>query len=699
MKKLLLALLLIPCLAQGQVVTLEKFDLLNFIVDKHAAPTNVISLDLSSFTNLVGLVHQTNYTLLGGAGITVTSVIVGTNGTMTIDSLWSNNASVFTPSVAQNQLIATNINSAQTLVALGALLIPSSLQSVLTNGENDLNPYQVGYIWATSATNTTDPSLSTVKLSSGNGQGQLLFIENYTTLSITNSAFTMVSGPLWDSSGDLTLQNGPWTPTHSGETMLLQNDGRGWREVARFFGAAGGQGNDLWTAFPQFIAPTSFTNNMQIQTNGGASFGSDGQISIDPDARQMQISGIDGANGGLLLFQESFSDAMTNTSEPSPPLKWQGNVWEPTAGAAHGIAFSAIANGVSIADPVISGGYWKLFFSNPGVTNYATPSFTLYSDSGWTGAGTKFLSDDGTYKAGGGGPGITNIFDTIIVTNLYITTNTFIVNNGGTNAVGLWEITNQVLRPVPYTNFPVGFERVGTDNRMTLLSPDLTTTSIRLTADDSGATGIGSVGPISIFSATYNVNFQTGYVYPIGANDLGQEAFPWANLRLNQTNFIEGFYDGLSGNYSRLAISHGGTNIHINIDSQSAGIAGIPRDIWLEFNGTEAYKFQYDANYPSMVVVDPSTFEAGYFGLTPGSAGTYAQVQGPSGTVLGWGLSDQIAFSSTNAVPATGRYYNFGSPAAPMGSLAVTNRIYFGTNILDYTGTSLRWNGTVITVP
>lgn len=153
--------------------------------------------------------------------------------------LWTNSAGVYQPTTTQNSLVANGVTSINSLIANGSLIIQPSSGIALDAGANFIPTSQQSFMRFSSAFDTVDPTLCTAYITMGDGLGQILFIENMTNL-FANSAFQILNGtPTGDGLGTVTLLNGDWKPTQPGETLLLQNDGFGWREVARFYGAAG----------------------------------------------------------------------------------------------------------------------------------------------------------------------------------------------------------------------------------------------------------------------------------------------------------------------------------------------------------------------------------------------------------------------------------------------------------------------------
>lgn len=134
-----------------------------------------------------------------------------------------------------NGVLLTNAVAKEIFTAEGAFLL-AGLQIVdLTNGQNNLNPYQTGTLHLSG--NSPNPADSTISLSGGHGLGQILIIENLTEgfgFCLTNNT------PQWDNpSYNIILPNGDWCPTHAGDSLWMRMDSTGsWHEVNRVFASS-----------------------------------------------------------------------------------------------------------------------------------------------------------------------------------------------------------------------------------------------------------------------------------------------------------------------------------------------------------------------------------------------------------------------------------------------------------------------------
>lgn len=146
--------------------------------------------------------------------------------------------------------------------------------------------------------------------------------------------------------------------------------------------------------------------------------------SADPMGVSTPLSGI-----GDGISSRSIGQASAGNPHNSSALMMQGDAWNAAGGPAQAQSVQA--------------GFWVQAVETAGVptynvvlsgsTNLSTPNILLKvkSDSGYTGTGANFLSDDGTYKTAGGG-GVAN---TVISPGTAVTSGAVAIWNGttGTN--------------------------------------------------------------------------------------------------------------------------------------------------------------------------------------------------------------------------------------------------------------------------
>src|SRR3990167_1385661 len=181
--------------------------------------------DLSLFPQVRVRLHATQFDDDGDT-ITITNIRGIAGG-----SIWTNEFSVYKPLKLQSSLEATNIYSFQTLHASGALIFDAAANWSLALGENQQNSYNIGYALVDGPTH--DPADTQLRLSTGNGSGAFLLLQN-----ADGFAFRMLNGDeLWDdATAHLYLKGGDWNTTNEGETILLIGTPLGWAEIGRFGG-------------------------------------------------------------------------------------------------------------------------------------------------------------------------------------------------------------------------------------------------------------------------------------------------------------------------------------------------------------------------------------------------------------------------------------------------------------------------------
>jgi hypothetical protein len=127
-------------------------------------------------------------------------------------------------------------------------------------------------------------------------------------------------------------------------------------------------------------------------------------VSLQPTSDGASLFGLN-SNFGLLLSADAASTAM-DTAVYSQAITWNANAWNTVTNISHDLTFYA---GIEPTSGAPISGSWSLYsVLSEGATTTTKKSFGVNNDSGYTGAGSLFLSDDGTYKAASGGPA-TNI--------------------------------------------------------------------------------------------------------------------------------------------------------------------------------------------------------------------------------------------------------------------------------------------------
>ncbi len=139
--------------------------------------------------------------------------------------------------------------------------------------------------------------------------------------------------------------------------------------------------------------------------------------------------------------------------------------------------------------------------------------------------------------------------------------------------------------------------------------------------------------------------------------DLGTTASngSYKDTYIQGTHYIQGMQDG-AGNYSRLSLSHTGTNGSIILDTQAAGTAGAARSFLIQSNGTSFLQINSAGSVALLSPTDPgSPFSSKRISLFTSIAAT-ASTPYNSPSVLwsgnGWATnlaaSDSIQFAAFN---------------------------------------------------
>jgi hypothetical protein len=426
-------------------------------------------------------------------------------------------------------------------------------------------------------------------------------------------------------------------------------------------------GDVLWTNFGPYMSPVPFTNSFFITTNGSVLSGNTVWPFWFPDADDAFISVSDivsGETGVRKLY-------LAGVDDTGFPINYSSARIQVAGGAQPSGQFNLAStlNGNTSRFTVNlqpDAGVANIQFYNNGVLN-----FGVNDASGYSGTGTNFLSDDGTYKQGVGTTinptdqfipyrfdgatfadsplyridpltiGVDTIDANVIAaTNLQsggvvysrsdgILTNTVNAEGflhsadaSGTNlswqAAGdicLWTNKSGLLQPVDLTLPLFWTNRVvigpGTTSVLQLVENTLSFTNQAARFAVIGNNGGGYIGAgtgsfdVSSLTNDISIGNSTRSFHMIGPNilpnftdmTLGASGLPWESV-WSKGEIIYGFLSG--GDYSRLAISHGGTNGTIVFDSQSAGSAGSPRPFEFYIGGTNGFRIANDiGSWPS----------------------------------------------------------------------------------------------------
>ncbi len=454
--------------------------------------TNSTSITITNISELFSSAVTTNYFLVGGSGVSVTTTVLGTNVTFTLDStslnsLWTNvfefGQHDYYPSQAEDQLQATNIVALASMNVDGVFRIGPTGFTNLVAGPNNVDLTGIGYLQVIS-------SDSTAQLRLGGGPGPTSFLL-VSFLGDPSATFTLKNGDaVWDTpSLFIQLRGGDWTPQLSGETMLLFQNGEGWAELERFGGSTNVLTENLWVVTNGVLQAVTQTNQTELWAPSGKPV-----VIIDP-----------AANNSVFI----------NATFPNVNFETGGRT--ATIGYTTGAFDLSLPTGTS--DQVLFG------------------STNLFK-----------LDYVGGYGSITWGPGTTNsmarVGSDIVVTNSS-TDPKFILLNGSANGV---ELEAQSL---------TGF-----------LSAAGSSTTVGLRAGSS------------------QVILSSGVLEPVVDvhESLGNEQQSWSSIW--STNLtIRGFKDATGTNYSRLVVSHTGTNGPIVFASQAAGSAGSPRSF--DFIGSD----------------------------------------------------------------------------------------------------------------
>ena len=247
----------------------------------------------------------------------------------------------------------------------------------------------------------------------------------------------------------------------------------------------------------------------------------------------------------------------------------------------------SLTNTIAIGDTTFVTNSSEIVIGN---TNNTKAIFPITS---YGGTGGLFLSDDGTYKSAASVAGNSywtnkaGILQPLDLTLPLMITNQVQFGPGATNV--LYRSGNNLLYSFSNsTGGQIGYIGVtnNTDNSQALFGAGGNVAVIRGISGVDLNDGISS-GRSLRWWANELTPLQSGS--ELGHNGGGQH--PWGNFKQQGTYYNYGFNPDVSDltNYSRLAVSHTGTNGAVVLDSQVAGTAGDPRPIALQLGSTNQF--------------------------------------------------------------------------------------------------------------
>lgn len=146
----------------------------------------------------------------------------------------------------------------------------------------------------------------------------------------------------------------------------------------------------------------------------------------------------------------------------------------------------------------------------------------------------------------------------------------------------------------------------GTISRITALNGSAKGISLEAQGNAGVIATAGSAPSLTLRAITDQVTLSSGSFGPTVdlTEGLGNINYAWSNT-VTGTLWIRGFVDNSGSDYSRLSITHGGTNDAIHFDSQSAGTAGNPVNFEFDTNGTSVLVFDPTSAGQKTTIYDP----------------------------------------------------------------------------------------------
>lgn len=506
-----------------------------YFIDTNTVGTVELDAETVGVTNLVtgGLVASVDTGL--GYGVL-------TNIPFSDIALWTNDASILRPLFLQDVRM-TNNRVYEQLRTDGAFVTAAQSINFLFAGTNQVNPFHQGMIFLASTISTNG---AIVQLSTGDGTGAHLWLFNV----FTNAPFTLPAGPLWDDpTQSVFVRGGAWSPTEPGESLELVNTGGGWDEIGRSNpnGPAPALGTNYWTNILGQLQPIDLTQelfwtNHVVWGPGTTNF-----------LNRMGNNVVYGAFDSAGTTYPSFG--VTNLTEASLAL----------FGSGGNEAIIRGVTGVGLFDSLTSGNELVWF------SKYFAPLTTNAILGGYTGLSPKY--------AWGNIVGWTNT-----VIGYWDNTDTnysrLAITHGGSNVTDqiVFESQSSGTAGTGPHNFVFTNHITGGSSDVSIIVENATPKTMRMGINSGTGSLITTANSILMSANGLGVSVDSvqASIFPLTGSSmsLGYIKSPYNTVAVDSKYEAYGLWDTTGTNYSRLAISHTGTNGAIVFNSQSAGTAG-----------------------------------------------------------------------------------------------------------------------------
>lgn len=408
------------------------------------------------------------------------------------------------------------------VTSVRALSLEAITNSILLAGQQNINVSSNSYIGIT-ATNT-DPTMTDVVLSTGLREKMFLVLEN---VGPDPQGFSLLNGtPCWDDpTYHVTLRNGNWITTNSGDCILLMGGKYGWTEATRFNNNTNVvTGDSLWELVGGHMRTTgNTTNDWQFRAYGTP------VATIDTNA--------------TLTLTGGFFDIMAQTTGGNSFFEAYGS----DAGDKWIQIYSPTAQNVLLLDP----GADEAVLAGPAYKFDTERTFT-------TNAIATFMNHG------------TNIFD--------IGPDPRVVWGKSTNVTYWNDRWLTLTNPAAYSGYGV---EAG-DGSLGRFTAGGNLAQVQGTAGVNLVAGFPSGDELRWMSNRLTP-LSTNNVFG-GAKANGVDSPPIGVLNA-QTNRVIGYQNGVdAADYSRGSMYHTGTNGVILLSSEASGIAGVARPFEINRN-------------------------------------------------------------------------------------------------------------------
>jgi len=498
--------------------------------------TTILNGDFVGSTSGQGILLKWN-ALNNGSWEEVQRFSPNTNGTIS-DVLWQLNAGILSPIGPTAGVLTTNLENFGYAYFFNAVVEVANKQ-IVTTGTNLIDMLNSSHIKVLSDTNAVSGVI--LQLTGGTNTGHRASIVNAST----NSGFTLPNGSTNTAGGHVYL-NGQrdWVTSNNFDAIQLLYEFPDWIELGRSSPTNGDTGsiviNPTDNYMPYRSSFDTFGNSpwertgaktltAHLDTSGQILYQLDNSIALMQDklfAVQPNSTGqADPNNGATGVSVVTAAAATAAIQQWSPGVSWRARGWSTNNAESEDVLFqSFVASHAGSTNP-----YGSLIIESITHTNSAVTNFSVSSASGYTGSGTNYLSDDGTYKT--------------VTTTTINSTDGFLPVRGSSSTFSnsVLEMIGGSLYVTNLTGGAVG-DVVNFQNTLGTLNIGVNSSGNGTSTASANYALSALTGVMSIYSAGSTWTFNTSTLQPDTSNtfSIGTVQAPFFEVDVGRVKFLDG---------------------------------------------------------------------------------------------------------------------------------------------------------------